>query len=922
MRLIIIGFGILVLLIGGLLAAPSFIDISKYKDQGLAQVKALSGYDVAIDGAFSFGVLPSPHVKAENVRIVNPAVSAEPFAAFEALSVSVALMPLLSQRVEVSEIALVRPDIRLATDASGKGNWLSPQVEALLGAPKSGEASAGGAGPDVAFDQVKIQSGSFRFNDAALSDIDLRVKAGSLQGPFEANGDLVFGEQEVAFDAKSGVMGDGPLALNANARYGDIDVRFEGAVDLTGQAVQGDVVIEAPQGEVEGAIVANAQTVDLSNATIAAMGQQVRGDVSVNLKPMKVTAVLSSDEIVDLDEILPKGQGGESAGLDPVLNALPKAVSVPVEIDADVKLSLSGIVFNGEMIRDVGFEIAKTGTDIDAEVFANALPGVGKGVLKAAIGFGDVSSSASGAQVYSDPVLNLDVSAEAQNVAALAAAFSGKSDLPVVSAAKVGSLAAKALVRPGVIKVEDLIVNLDGAAYQARATLRDKDGMADIEAEVFGADIALSLDKVALVEKPFAVSVKHDSLAGLMKAAGMAAPDMAELRKPLAFKADIAMDGANTRISNIDAMMLGSSVTGTMGVNAGGAKPSVGGNLRFGDLKLSAPAKSAGGASGDIDTGFLRVVDADVKVAAGSFSFDKWDLDAPSLHVVLKDGALDVRDVKAGVFGGQLAARANVAAKDEAAPLAIASEARITNVNLGALVSALSGSDAMKADGTVNFSYDINAAGKNADAIKGGLNGSAALRGRNIVVQGFDLVAVSNAVENDNRESILAAVRSFQSGSTAFETVTGDYAIADGIVSIEIMAMEGAAASIASSGSVDLPAGTLDTQHTVSFNQTDKLDPYTFSIRGGLDKPVSTFASIGQDALRGIAGKFVQEKAQELLGGTSFGDKLQQFGILPGQRQQATEPAANDNAVPVQEQQEQGDPAEEAIRGVLRGLLQ
>ncbi|MGH1399441.1 MAG: AsmA family protein, partial [Alphaproteobacteria bacterium] len=262
MRFVIGFFTVVALLIVGFLVAPSFIDVSKYKDQGLAQVKAFTGYEVTIDGDFSFGILPSPHVKAEQVAIVNPAVSAEAFASFDALSVSVNLMPLLSKRVEVSEVTLVKPDIRLATDKDGKGNWISPEIE-VMSAGKADKPKAGGAAPEVSFDRITIKDGAFAFDKTEISNINLKVKAKSLQGPFDASGALVFGGQDVVFDAKSGVLDAAGkrIALNANAKYGDIDAKFEGSVDYGALAVEGGVEASAFGADIAGDLLADAKKV-------------------------------------------------------------------------------------------------------------------------------------------------------------------------------------------------------------------------------------------------------------------------------------------------------------------------------------------------------------------------------------------------------------------------------------------------------------------------------------------------------------------------------------------------------------------------------------------------------------------------------------------------------------------------------------
>ncbi|MGH1398427.1 MAG: AsmA-like C-terminal region-containing protein, partial [Alphaproteobacteria bacterium] len=672
---------------------------------------------------------------------------------------------------------------------------------------------------------------------------------------------------------------------------------------------------------------ADAKKVRLSGAEISYDAYDFTGDVAANLKPMKVTADLSSKDIVDVDAVLaklPKKSGDGPKGIDALLNALPRSVSVPVAVDADVALALGGVVLNKQSFSGVKVDVKKSGAAISSDIAVSSIPGKGPLKVGADLKFGDVSTSSSGAQVYSDPALDFTVTANVSNAGGAAAAFSGKGDLPVISKAKVGKFYVKGRGTPGFWSVSDAIVNLDDLKYQASGSVRAADnGKADLRLGVFGADIRVLADKAALFAKPFSLSVKHKSLAGLMSAAGVAAPDMPELRKALDFKGDIVMGNGTTKVSNIDAKLLGSALSGAVSVNGAGAKPVVNGDLKFGDLKI-APldqkknAGNAGNAGAAINTDFLRSANVDMKVAASSLTYDRWVLDQPRFGVKIQNGVLDLQGLQAGAFGGAIAMSARASAVDAAAPLSFSAKSDITNIQIGKLVAALSGNTRFKADGVVNFSYDVNSIGKSGAALKKALGGTASLNGTNVVLHGFDLLAVSNAVERDNRENILAAVKSFNGGSTAFDTVKGDYTIAKGVVDITSMAIDGAAASIVSRGAVDLPAGTMNTEHTVSFNQTDKLDPYTFSIRGPLNKPISSFANIGQDLLRTQAGKFVQEKAQELLQDTDIGKKLQQFGILPGASEGADDGAANDNAAP---SAPAVDPAQKAIEGVLKGLF-
>lgn len=1044
MKNLVIGVvSLLIVAVIGLLVAPGFIDWSKYKDQGLAQVKTMTGYDVTIGGDFSLAFLPFPHVNAEQVKVVNPAVSNDPLASFDKLSVSVALMPLLSKQVQVDEITLVKPVFDLRIGQDGKGNWLSPEIEAMMS--KGGKASsAPSKQAEVSFDQITIEKGNFRFADLSkgsvteVSDIDLELNAKSLHGPFNAEGDLVFGGQNIVFEAQTGAIDNEAKTVSVNTKvlYGDYAVEYKGIAAIAQPyEAQGDVavLIQSLPGfdgkiTLGGALDANEKAVSLKNVVLKVGDKDFAGSVEATLAPVNVKAALQSNEILDLDQYLPKSQkqNKQQGDIAALTDLLPKSMTLPQEMNADITLALGGVIYNKELFKGITAKVVKNGQSFSASANVNELPGKGPAIIKGDLKFADVSTSKTGGQVFSDPTLNVDIQANSQNTGYLVQALSGQNTIPVVSSSKIGKFAIKARAVPGAITVSDSVVNLDDLQLSLGGSLKRTDKgraaiNADVKANTINLDDIMAAqvkqgaasggsaggDPMSALDLPFdldakvsanslvyngetyrnvgvsadvtqsaknisvqafggsasvqgasleslQVRVQHPNLKQAADNFGAALPEYKSLAGPVDLSMQVNLDAAGGAIAlkDIKGRIAGSDVSGALGYNGSTGKPYVSGDLKFSKLELvsgdkgasavgsgssassgsgASRASSGGGkwSSDAIDSGFLHAMNADFKVSADSILYETWDMKSPSLDVSLKDGALDIKDLKAGMFNGQIAMNAKVSSASASAPVSLSTNANITNVNIGALAYALSGTRQLQGDGTVSFNANVSGSGASQKAIVSSLGGSAKLDGANIVLKGFDLVSITNAVERDNRENILAAVQSLGKGSTAFDTVNGSYAINQGVVTIESMAMNGAASSIVSSGSASLPQWTLDTKHTVSFNQTDKLDPFTFAIRGPIDNPANTFGNVGNDILKAQAGKFIQKQIQDKLGDTDIGQKLQQFGILPGaQKQQAP---ANDNTVepaggdetPKQQQQprSQEEQVNDAIQGVLKGLL-
>ena len=118
----IAGAVVAIVLIGVAIAVLT-VDVNEFVGPLQARVKAATGRDLGI-GHVGIGIGLVPRIVADDVRFANAPWGREPqMATVKRVEAEVALLPLLSRRVEIVELKLVDPVIALETDAHGKGNW-------------------------------------------------------------------------------------------------------------------------------------------------------------------------------------------------------------------------------------------------------------------------------------------------------------------------------------------------------------------------------------------------------------------------------------------------------------------------------------------------------------------------------------------------------------------------------------------------------------------------------------------------------------------------------------------------------------------------------------------------------------------------------------------------------------------------------
>ena len=241
MRRAIIIVGLIVaLLIAALVTVPFLIPSSVYKAQiESAATKAL-GRDVTLRGDPRIAILPTFSAQIDGVEVANPEGFSDPLM-IEAgsLKASVKLLPLLSQRVEIAQITLNDPTVRLERLADGRANWEFGSVEQT---EEEDPTSEGSGGFDTGIDRAALSNAAIFYRDwtndtqYALTEFDATARLSSFDKPLSSSGDGFFNGQPFDYRIKletiSALTSEQPVDLDA--RLGTIygEVSYDGALTL------------------------------------------------------------------------------------------------------------------------------------------------------------------------------------------------------------------------------------------------------------------------------------------------------------------------------------------------------------------------------------------------------------------------------------------------------------------------------------------------------------------------------------------------------------------------------------------------------------------------------------------------------------------------------------------------------------------
>ena len=251
LRPILAGVAMLVLLpvaAGGIFIAT--FDADAYKPRIVAAVKQATGRELTIQGPIGVKLSLVPTLRIEAAALSNPPGFSRPeMFRLHRLDLQIALLPLLSRRVEVDRLVLTDPDILLETNAAGQPNWLFPR-QAVAGQTAGNEGKGpqpgpGVASPEIFVRRIEVDGGQLAVRDphGVTRSLLLRKLALSTDGASAST--TLDGIAEIAGTAMTVKAIGGPLAglvTPAAARFPiDLTVTAQGAT----ASLKGSVALPA-----------------------------------------------------------------------------------------------------------------------------------------------------------------------------------------------------------------------------------------------------------------------------------------------------------------------------------------------------------------------------------------------------------------------------------------------------------------------------------------------------------------------------------------------------------------------------------------------------------------------------------------------------------------------------------------------------
>ena len=355
-----------------LLIAPTVIDWNGYRDRLAAELSRATGRTVSLAGPIEATLLPSPRLLANNVRLSGPDADGGDLLRLRAVELQVGLLPLLTGHIVVERLTLVRPEILVETDESGRLAWVM-------------DGASGDLLPEVALQRFAISDGTLVWRDrdqgvrARVEKISLKLAADSLSGPAKAEGTAQIDGVPVRFSAGVGrINGKLPLPLNVAVEAPELRAKgefvgqylpSEGRITgrLKANAGDGRAALAALAGpsasagvgaaliahplNLEARLSATAQAIDVNDVVVNLADQRATGTVRARIgdgpRPTAIQATFSAPRL-DLDRLATAPPLPVAS--DSIPSALPRDVSIALEFTSDAVLA-SGKAVHGFVLK-------------------------------------------------------------------------------------------------------------------------------------------------------------------------------------------------------------------------------------------------------------------------------------------------------------------------------------------------------------------------------------------------------------------------------------------------------------------------------------------------------------------------------------------------------------------------------------------
>ena len=389
-----------VVVIAAVAVAAMTFDPNGQKDRLVDAVRRATGRDLTVAGPIRLGWSLMPTLEAEDVSFANmPGGSRPIMASASRVEAQVALWPLVFRRVDIARLTLVRPDILIETDATGRGNW---QFNRPAAAPGPASPSSPGPRTTTTLEMLQVQGGRLTWHDGVsgrtiVADLpDATLQGGD--GPLHLVADAVSAGTAVKLDATLGTLpqvtgaAPGPWPVKLKAALGDAGLTLDGMADPGARTVSGRVEANVPDLARLGALLQYRGWLPLHDIHLAAtlpVGGGLPQDVSLQVGAADLGRVVAGAALGGLTLTWPAGQPARLEAQGSLAGAPWRVASglVPAGLGAGLRgLSVSSPV--GDLAGDVAVtaspRMALRGTLVSTKLDVDAIRALGPHAAPAA----------------------------------------------------------------------------------------------------------------------------------------------------------------------------------------------------------------------------------------------------------------------------------------------------------------------------------------------------------------------------------------------------------------------------------------------------------------------------------------------------------------------------------------------------------
>ena len=937
MKKFIIGFAIvLVLLIVGLLALPSLIPSSVYKEKIQTQLSQELARDVRVQGEVKLSVFPVIKANTGRVEIDNPdGFEAANFAQMDAMSARIKLFPLFSKRVEIASFTLKNPAINLEKRTDGQANWTFGDT------PKSDTEDKGPFKRDGRYNNLDPKIGNFTLENGAISyadqqsgttmalrDVNVSFELPSLNDPIAINGSLIYNDVPATLDVKLDSLRafldgqEAPLSLNLKTDFADISTkgRFlasqDIAFDLDANGDVSDVAklaalspTQLPHAELvktaklSGNYSYDGKTLKAKGADISATGRDFTG-------AFKGNATLSETPIFDGQVSL---DAQNVAALAKALDQDVKGLSLldTVKFSADltgqakgfaaenIKADISGPRVNGNYIGTANYGEAITANGsftASASSIADILTALELDIPQGrAIETLDASGQVS---MAGETITLTNVTAKTGGI--LDAEYKGGASLGAVPAydgtfnVAIASLSDFANVTATEIPYSDIIgtIAIDGQVSGQGENIT----LPSLTAALSNGKINGSYNGQAKWNEGASLdgtlNIDIPSLRAVAESADTALPPSTDTGPIFErFSIDGTVNGTPENIAFNGAALSMDAIKGQgdFAVNMTGTKPFVTGKMDLDGLDLAPymAAYSAQNPTGEIqpwstetiNTAALRAVDGEFTLNTPTIKTDRMTMGQSTINAKLRGGVMTTNMPNVALYGGL--GRMVATLDGSGAETKVALDFGLDDINSNSFLASVAGFT--QAKGELASVFKVTGRGTTQAAIMKSLNGAGDFKLLNGQISGVDLPALLTGLDQAlTNRSLPSGIGPSQ--ITKFQDLAGLVKIENGVASINSFSLKGLGVLAEGSGKIDLGNQTID------FGLRPRLTGESASNIAAFGIPIEVKGGFGAvkvgldtDMLGRIAAERAKAKAGNLIkdsvGGTA-GDIL--GGIVSG----------------------------------------